>query len=161
MVLIHRSFRRRTVFGVLSGYLGQVEAMTDQQLVLRALKRSGCRIPSMAMALAAVLAALPIFVSATAEAKQTCSATAGAGSYWSWRLIDGRKCWYEGKPMLSKSQLEWPAEAARAPAQTEEADAEPPSLRTEERRDPMDAQAKMRSDPTTFDALWRSRIERP
>jgi hypothetical protein len=113
------------------------------------------------MALAGLLAALPIFVIATAEAKQTCSATAGAGSYWSWRLIDGRKCWYEGKPMLSKAQLEWPAEAARAPARTEEADAEPPSLRTEQRGDPMDAQAKMQNEPTTFEALWRSRIERP
>jgi hypothetical protein len=33
------------------------------------------------------------------------------GHWWSYRLIDGRKCWYEGKPGLSKSLLEWPAQA--------------------------------------------------
>src|SRR5258708_12367717 len=38
-----------------------------------------------------------------------------ARSYWSYRLIDGRKCWYEGKPMLSKSMLHWlPARTAQA-----------------------------------------------
>ena len=38
-----------------------------------------------------------------------------ARSYWSYRLIDGRKCWYEGKPMLSKSSLHWsPARTAKA-----------------------------------------------
>lgn len=52
-----------------------------------------------------------LFFSATpAQAKQ-CSAERppNARSYWSYRLIDGRKCWYEGKPMLSKSLLHWPA----------------------------------------------------
>ena len=45
-----------------------------------------------------------------AQAKQ-CSAErpATARTYWSYRLIDGRKCWYEGKPMLSKSLLHWSA----------------------------------------------------
>ena len=38
-----------------------------------------------------------------------------ARSYWSYRLIDGRKCWYEGKPMLSKSILHWlPRRTAQA-----------------------------------------------
>lgn len=27
--------------------------------------------------------------------------------YWSYRLIDGRKCWYEGKPGFPKSSLRW------------------------------------------------------
>src|SRR5258705_10378156 len=31
--------------------------------------------------------------------------------YWSWRLIDGRKCWYAGKTVISKALLRWPAEA--------------------------------------------------
>jgi hypothetical protein len=51
------------------------------------------------------------FFSATpAEAKQ-CSTERppNARSYWSYRLIDGRKCWYEGKQLLSKSLLHWPA----------------------------------------------------
>ena len=107
------------------------------------------------------MAALPIIAVATAEAKQQCSVAAGHDGYWSWRMIDGRKCWYEGKPMLSKSVLEWPAKAARAAAQPEEANAEPPSLRTEQGGDPMDAQAAMPNDSTTFEGLWRSRIAKP
>jgi hypothetical protein len=29
--------------------------------------------------------------------------------WWSWRLIDGRKCWYPGKAMLPRNQLHWVA----------------------------------------------------
>src|SRR5690242_19315001 len=28
-------------------------------------------------------------------------------AHWSYRLIDGRKCWYEGQNNLSKSLLSW------------------------------------------------------
>src|SRR5216683_4706182 len=51
----------------------------------------------------------------TALAKQQCSAAMPSnphGQWWSYRLIDGRKCWYEGKPGLSKSLLEWPKETS-------------------------------------------------
>lgn len=38
-----------------------------------------------------------------------------ARSHWSYRLIDGRKCWYAGKPMLPKSMLHWsPTRTAQA-----------------------------------------------
>ena len=63
--------------------------------------------------------------------------------------------------MLSKSVLEWPAKTARAAAQPEEANAEPPSLRTEQGGDPMDAQAAIPNDSATFEGLWRSRIAKP
>ena len=49
--------------------------------------------------------------------------------HWSYRLIDGRKCWYEGKTMMPKSSLRWadksqpeaqavslPEEQSKAPA---------------------------------------------
>lgn len=38
-----------------------------------------------------------------------CSAEASAsrGGHWSYRIIDGRKCWYQGQSMLPKSQLSW------------------------------------------------------
>jgi hypothetical protein len=36
--------------------------------------------------------------------------------YWSWRVIDGKRCWYPGRPGIAKSQLQWPAEAATAGA---------------------------------------------
>jgi hypothetical protein len=35
------------------------------------------------------------------------SKPAGHGS-WAWRLIDGRKCWYEGAVGMDKSILHWP-----------------------------------------------------
>ena len=45
----------------------------------------------------------------TAQAKQ-CSAAMPPDpqGHWSYRLIDGRKCWYQGENKLSKSLLEWP-----------------------------------------------------
>ena len=38
-----------------------------------------------------------------------CSADlpAGRSGYWSYRIVDGRKCWYEGRKMISKSLLHW------------------------------------------------------
>ncbi|MEA2862627.1 MAG: hypothetical protein QOC84_583 [Bradyrhizobium sp.] len=56
----------------------------------------------------------------TAQAKQ-CSAEQPSDSkaHWSYRLIDGRKCWYEGENGLSKSSLHWatdtPASSANMP----------------------------------------------
>jgi hypothetical protein len=102
---------------------------------------------------------------ATATAKQQCSASAGAHGYWSWRMIDDRKCWYEGKPMLSKSLLEWPARQARQAVKPDEEE-EIASAVTEKPANPMDAQARATdsdssarmNDTATFDALWRARV---
>jgi hypothetical protein len=49
----------------------------------------------------------------TAQAKE-CSAAMPSHpqGYWSYRLIDGRKCWYQGENNLSKSLLRWPGEAS-------------------------------------------------
>jgi len=73
--------------------------------------------------LAAFLIAISSNDIAIAEAKQQCSAAIPSHTqshWWSYRLIDGRKCWYEGKPGLSKSLLEWPKEATVRPASAEE-----------------------------------------
>jgi hypothetical protein len=67
------------------------------------------------IALTAFIAALASIETSVAEAKQQCSAavpSSSHGRWWSYRLIDGRKCWYEGKPGLSKSLLEWPSETS-------------------------------------------------
>jgi hypothetical protein len=32
--------------------------------------------------------------------------------HWSWRQIDGRRCWYPGLPGVSKSKLRWPSTSA-------------------------------------------------
>jgi hypothetical protein len=33
----------------------------------------------------------------------------GGDSYWAWRLIDGRQCWYKGERGMDKSLLHWPS----------------------------------------------------
>jgi len=109
------------------------------------------------IALAAFIAApLSIEVS-TAQAKQQCSAEMPSnphGRWWSYRLIDGRKCWYEGKPGLSKSLLEWPSEVSAQTASAEE-DA---STTPEKPLNPLDSQAwapnSAPTDPDTFEARW-------
>jgi flagellar biosynthesis GTPase FlhF len=76
--------------------------------------------PILAIAGAACIA-LSSFGVPPALAKQQCSAAMPSdlhGHWWSYRLIDGRKCWYEGKPGLSKSLLEWPEQANTEQAKT-------------------------------------------
>ena len=91
------------------------------------------------IAFAACIATISSFGMPTAQAKQQCSAAmpSDAHGYWSWRLIDGRKCWYEGKPMLSKSSLEWPAQEE---AQLD-SNATPKDVLTEKAHDPLDSNA--------------------
>jgi hypothetical protein len=64
------------------------------------------------MVLAASIFALASIETPDAQAKQQCRAAIPSNQhgYWSYRIIDERKCWYEGKPMLSKDLLEWPSE---------------------------------------------------
>lgn len=51
------------------------------------------------------------------------------GKVWSWRTIDDRQCWYEGKPRKPKSELYWPL------LKTAEEVMQPGSDRTEPRSD--------------------------
>jgi hypothetical protein len=112
------------------------------------------------VAVAAFIAAvLPIEVP-IAQAKQQCIGEKPPnpnGRWWSYRLIDGRKCWYEGNPGLSKSLLEWTREASAPAAAAEEITRTVP----EKPRNPLDSQAWAPSshtlapiDPDTFEALW-------
>ena len=105
----------------------------------------------------ALIATLFSMSMTAAFAKQQCSASMPSNShgYWSWRLIDGRKCWYEGKPMLAKSSLEWSAQTAAQPDSDEKLVSAP----TEKPVNPFDSQARA-IDSETFDALWRARIDR-
>lgn len=106
------------------------------------------------IAFAACIAALSSIEISTAQAKQRCSAAIPSDphGYWSWRLIDGRKCWYEGKPMLSKSSLEWSAQASAPP----NSDGEPASVVPDKPGNPLDSQAYAPDDSDTFDARWRA-----
>ena len=110
------------------------------------------KLPS--LALAAWIATLGI---ADAQAKQQCSAATPSnphGRWWSYRLIDGRKCWYEGKPMLSKSLLEWSRETSALPVSNREVI----RVVTEKPGNPLDAEAWAPKESDTFEARWRERV---
>ncbi|MCA6119461.1 hypothetical protein J6524_31990 [Bradyrhizobium sp. WSM 1738] len=126
------------------------------------------------MAPTAFIAALLLSGMPEAEAKQSCSAAMPSnpnGKWWSYRLIDGRKCWYEGKPGLSKALLEWPKAVSAPPAK------DVVNVVSEKRASPLNAQAWAPKEavqawapeeavqarapnyvPDTFDALWSGRI---
>ncbi len=107
---------------------------------------------------ACIAAFMPTGV-ANAKAME-CSAArpSSAQAYWSWRLIDGRKCWYAGKTMISKSLLQWPAKASvQAKADTAPVTVAPVTVATEKRSDPRDAQARLLDYATSFEARWRAR----
>jgi len=83
--------------------------------------------------------------------------------YWSWRLIDGRKCWYAGKTMISKSLLQWPtktsvqAKADPKPARVTVVPVTVVPVATEKRSDPFEAQARLLEYANSFEARWRAR----
>jgi len=111
--------------------------------------------------LAACIAALAPIGGANAKAME-CSVArpSSAQGYWSWRLIDGRKCWYAGKTMISKSLLQWPAKAsvqAKADPKPVPVTIVPVTVVTEKRSDPLDAQARMLDYANSFEARWRAR----
>jgi hypothetical protein len=136
---------------------------------------------------AVCIASLVPTVVPTAQAKapiKECSASPGkTQGHWSWRLIDGRKCWYAGKMVIAKASLRWPAAApaqAKAaqvkaieanavdvkagnltPADVKAAQAKPApttvGVAAEKRGNPMDAQARMLDDDS-FESRWRARV---
>ena len=111
--------------------------------------------------LVACMAALAPVGAANAKAME-CSVArpSNATAYWSWRLIDGRKCWYAGKTMISKSLLQWPSKAsvqAKADTAPVPVTVVPVTVATEKRSDPLDAQARMLDYANSFEARWRAR----
>jgi hypothetical protein len=111
------------------------------------------------VALAICIAAYLPILSPAAAAKQQCNDAPldRHGQWWSYRIIDGRKCWYQGKPGLSKSLLEWRSRVSSAPrarAHEEIARATP----AESPEKVMDAQAWAPAVADTFEELWRTRV---
>ena len=91
---------------------------------------------------------------AKAQIRECIASPSKTQGHWSWRLIDGRKCWYAGKAVISKASLRW---ATAAPAQAKVKVAPPVSVVTEKRSDPMNAQARMLDDDS-FESRWRARV---
>jgi hypothetical protein len=119
--------------------------MTDQHALSRLPRRnsvSALKIgkPFPSIVLAACIAALSSIGMPVAQAKQQCSPAMPSNrhGYWSWRLIDGRKCWYEGRPGLSKSLLEWPKATFKQPGSGSEVT----GAVSEKPGNPLDSQAE-------------------
>lgn len=71
--------------------------------------------PMRRIALPVLLALLFGLLPVTASAID-CRSEKGSDGYWSWRNIDGKRCWYKGQPGMSKDKLRWasaPHEAKR------------------------------------------------
>jgi hypothetical protein len=106
-----------------------------------------------------LLAAIGLIVLAyvmypTAAGALECQAAPDSRSYWSWRSIDGRRCWYRGHTVKRKSQLEWPKQSKNRGEKNQRKHIEPYSAKR--------AQAPQ-SDPlpdccwptlTDFDLRW-------
>ena len=71
-----------------------------------------------------------------------------SSQHWSWREINGKKCWYRGKAGKPKDELYWASQSARAP----EAEPEQPNKPA-----PAPAQVVSEALETTgaFDRAWR------
>ena len=109
---------------------------------------------------ACVAALMPTGVANAKAMECSVARPASAHGYWSWRLIDGRKCWYAGKTMISKSLLQWPSKAsvqAKADPKPVPVTVVPVTVVTEKRSDPLDAQARMLDYANSFEARWRAR----
>ena len=65
----------------------------------------------MTMLLAAIGVAIMAYVlMPTAAGALECKERPDDKSYWSYRIIDGQRCWYRGHRVIPKSRLEWPDE---------------------------------------------------
>jgi hypothetical protein len=66
------------------------------------------------MAAAIVLA--PLCTAANSAVQCKAELPAVRTGHWSWRIVDGKRCWYPGSPGMDKARLQWPRSAPpRAP----------------------------------------------
>ena len=112
---------------------------------------------------ACIAALMPSGVANAKAVECNVARPSSAHGYWSWRQIDGRKCWYAGKTMISKSLLQWPAKtpvqakADTAPVRVTVVPVTVVPVATEKRSDPLDAQARLLEYANSFEARWRAR----
>jgi hypothetical protein len=83
-----------------------------------------------------IAAAILLLWTTAASAEILCRDTAGSepGAYWSWREIDGRRCWFKRQgAMPPKSELRWTKEEAGPKLKEESpsapAEQQPPGIR--------------------------------
>ena len=112
-----------------------------------------------------------MFVAPGAQAESIACAAAvptPAKGHWYYRLIDGRKCWYQGKPMLPKSVLHWPKEKPVVEAEVATPAPPPEITPSTDGRSVGDVSASPPADPniwpapapalddTSFESRWQA-----
>ena len=78
----------------------------------------------------AITGLMLIMMTSTSALAIECRSSKGGDGYWSWRLIDGKKCWYAGQRMIDKSKLYWTTDLdkrAAAPSRIIDTTAPPPA----------------------------------
>ncbi len=112
-----------------------------------------------------ILSAVLLSSVSTAQAIECASELPAVRSgHWSYRLIDGRKCWYEGKTMLPKSSLSWAGKSAPKSPPAVQAESPPvdeakvPATDGRDFSDPEDGSCcwPRRDDEDNFESRWRS-----
>ena len=48
-----------------------------------------------------------LLISSGASATECQSSPGHDGKWWSWRIVDSKRCWYQGRPGRSKDLLQW------------------------------------------------------
>jgi hypothetical protein len=48
-----------------------------------------------------------LLISSAASATECQSSPGHDGKWWSWRIVDSKRCWYQGRPGRSKDLLQW------------------------------------------------------
>ena len=114
-----------------------------------------------AVALVSFIAIAPPEPAAAREAIE-CRARPESGEYWSWRQIEGRRCWFKGHRRIDKKLLSW---GPRKPA--EGVDLDPATFQKGPGRlsgssgEPIEAEPayqppeRLVSSIRPFDAAWR------
>jgi hypothetical protein len=64
-------------------------------------------IPSRVNKASASIAVVLLLITSAASATECQSSPGHDGEWWSWRIVDSKRCWYQGRPGRSKDLLHW------------------------------------------------------
>jgi hypothetical protein len=103
-----------------------------------------------------------------------CSAAPGRDTYWSWREIEGRRCYYAGRPGKSKTELYWRGPSKTTPVRAGQPEAVhdaagpaavpvPPPVSVSERQptEELEWQATMEDQLKAFTCCWPELLPSP
>ena len=100
-----------------------------------------------------------LFASASSAQAIECSADLPAvrNGHWTYRIVDGRKCWYAGRTVLPRSSLRW----ANRPLIDAQAKM-PPTIDQADFIDPEDGSCcwPLVNTSVSFESRWRALLER-